>query len=299
VIVLSVLFCSDLGADEATFSLNFSRSASPILLQYYQFLRLGKDGYERIMKRCMKNADYLARCIDSLGVFDLLSANLKKGAETLPLVVFRIKPDKRIRELLGIDETDLVREMRTRGWIIPAYTLPKHCEDIRVCRILVRESVSHELIDLIVDDLKHKTVELMWRHAEQVGRIRKKMKEQEQKVEHVAGKQQTNSGGDEKKSESDGTASTQKDDPLSSDPDFHARRDLARSIIDSVQAAHPHRRLKGHELARGATRREDTHALANGPKGAPGRQAAQAPVSSHEQSRNKQLEDRQMSAVVC
>lgn len=36
-----------LGADQASFTLNFSRGASQIIGQYYQLIRLGKRGYRR------------------------------------------------------------------------------------------------------------------------------------------------------------------------------------------------------------------------------------------------------------
>lgn len=39
-----------LGADQASFTLNFSRGASQIIGQYYQMIRLGKHGYRSIMK---------------------------------------------------------------------------------------------------------------------------------------------------------------------------------------------------------------------------------------------------------
>lgn len=38
-----------LGADQASFTLNFSRGASQIIGQYYQLIRLGKKGYRSIM----------------------------------------------------------------------------------------------------------------------------------------------------------------------------------------------------------------------------------------------------------
>lgn len=110
------------------------------------------------MTNCMNNADYLAKSIDALGVFDLLSANLREGAPTLPLVVFRIKPDVRIRELLGFDETDLVRELRTRGWImiIPAYNLPTPLQELvlQAARLPLGASLTHLLHACTDDDLR-------------------------------------------------------------------------------------------------------------------------------------------------
>ena len=109
------------------------------------------------MKCCMDNALHLANALNAMGIFEIVSENLSTG-KTLPLVVARLKPDKQLRQLLGFNEQDLVHELRTRGWIIPAYTLPKECEDVMVMRILLRESVSAELVNILIDDFKHKAV---------------------------------------------------------------------------------------------------------------------------------------------
>ena len=44
-----IFHISYLGGDEATFNLNFSKGASQVIAQYYNFLRLGREGYRRIM----------------------------------------------------------------------------------------------------------------------------------------------------------------------------------------------------------------------------------------------------------
>ena len=40
------------GGDMPTFALNFSRSGSQIVTQYYNFLRLGFEGYRRVQQEC-------------------------------------------------------------------------------------------------------------------------------------------------------------------------------------------------------------------------------------------------------
>lgn len=45
-----VFYCNYLGSLERSITLNFSRGASQIIGQYYQFLRLGRSGYTKIMK---------------------------------------------------------------------------------------------------------------------------------------------------------------------------------------------------------------------------------------------------------
>jgi glutamate decarboxylase len=41
-----------------------------------------------------------------------------------------------------------------RGWQVPAYSLPAHCEGITVQRILVRHGVSRDLADLLLENIR-------------------------------------------------------------------------------------------------------------------------------------------------
>jgi glutamate decarboxylase len=45
-----------LGGNMATFALNFSRPGGQIVAQYYNFLRLGKEGYRKIHQACYRTA---------------------------------------------------------------------------------------------------------------------------------------------------------------------------------------------------------------------------------------------------
>jgi glutamate decarboxylase len=78
-----------LGADQASFTLNFSRGASQIIGQYYQLIRLGKRGYRRIMLNLTRISDYLAGNLESMG-FVIMS---QRGGAGLPLVACRIDED--------------------------------------------------------------------------------------------------------------------------------------------------------------------------------------------------------------
>lgn len=48
-----------LGADQASFTLNFSRGASQVIGQYYQLIRLGKKGYRSISEFCPTHVERL------------------------------------------------------------------------------------------------------------------------------------------------------------------------------------------------------------------------------------------------
>ena len=78
-----------LGGDQPSFTLNFSRGASQIIAQYYNFLRLGRAGYREIMLNLQDTSRYLATAIDDTGHFDLVSDDAG-----LPLVCFTLKKDR-------------------------------------------------------------------------------------------------------------------------------------------------------------------------------------------------------------
>ena len=154
-----------LGVDEPTYTLNFSKSASTVIAQYYNFLRLGRQGYEQIMQMCFDNSVYLATGISKLAggkVFYLLSKQLT-SEPCLPLVAFALHDS----HTLGFDETDLVHEMRVRGWIIPAYTLPNNVSDITICRVVVRETFSHDMANMLLNDLLLILISLCNQHGHQ------------------------------------------------------------------------------------------------------------------------------------
>src|SRR5437879_1101144 len=62
-----------LGGDMPTFALNFSRPGAQVIAQYYNFVRLGFDGYRRVQLACREVAMSLADRIARLGPFQLLT----------------------------------------------------------------------------------------------------------------------------------------------------------------------------------------------------------------------------------
>ena len=61
-----------LGGDMPVFQINFSRPAGQIVAQYYNFVRLGRDGYRNVHDACYDTGKFLAREIVKLGPFELL-----------------------------------------------------------------------------------------------------------------------------------------------------------------------------------------------------------------------------------
>jgi glutamate decarboxylase len=135
-----------LGADQASFTLNFSKGASQVIGQYYQLIRLGKHGYRSIMNNLTHTADYLSDSLEALG-FIIMS---KKGGAGLPLVAFRLDPKKGKH----YDEFAIAHQLRSRSWVVPAYTMAPHTEDLKLLRVVVREDFSKSRCDQLISDVK-------------------------------------------------------------------------------------------------------------------------------------------------
>ena len=133
-----------LGGEMPTFALNFSRSGANVAAQYYNFLRLGFQGYQRVQQACQDVAMRLSSQIAQMEPFELLS----DGSE-LPVFAFRIRD-----ESAGFTVFDLSERLRTRGWLVPAYTFPANLEHVAVLRVVVRNGFSHDLADLLLSDLQ-------------------------------------------------------------------------------------------------------------------------------------------------
>lgn len=135
-----------LGGDMPCFALNFSRPGGQIAAQYYNFIRLGKEGYRKIHQSCYDTAAYIADELEKIGSFEIIY----NGRGGIPAVSWSIKAGADV----GYSLYDLSDRIRSRGWQIAAYSMPPDREDLVVMRILVRHGVSRDLGDLLVEDLK-------------------------------------------------------------------------------------------------------------------------------------------------
>jgi glutamate decarboxylase len=131
-----------LGGDMPTFTLNFSRPGNQIVGQYYNFLRLGRDGYGRVMTTLHDVATSLAGRVAKLGPFELLS-----DGTDLPVFAFALREPERYTVY------DVSQRLRSSGWQVPAYTMPADAQELAVLRVVVREGFSADLADLFMKDL--------------------------------------------------------------------------------------------------------------------------------------------------
>jgi glutamate decarboxylase len=144
-----------LGGDMPTFALNFSRPGAQVAAQYYNFLRLGFDGYRRVQQLCRDVATRLAGRIAELGPFRLLT----DGSE-LPVFAFTLADDVTRYSVFDVSST-----LRQSGWLLPAYTFPANRTDLSALRVVVRNGFSHDLADGLVEDLR-RALPLLSRQAE-------------------------------------------------------------------------------------------------------------------------------------
>ncbi|MFC0113502.1 glutamate decarboxylase [Kibdelosporangium aridum] len=132
-----------LGGTMPTFALNFSRPGSQVVTQYYNFLRLGFDGYRRVQQACRDVATNLSKQIEELGPFRLLTRG-----DQLPVFAFTVAGGQ------PFSVFDVSSGLRARGWQVPAYTFPANRTDLAVLRIVVRNGFSPDLADALMTDLK-------------------------------------------------------------------------------------------------------------------------------------------------
>lgn len=146
-------------------------------MQYYNLIHLGFNGYREIMENCLCNARLLSKSLEATGWYTCVSdihrpvsaaAGVIAGAkhailggegETsanyiagLPVVSFRLADDFR-KEFPHIKQESVSLLLRARQWIIPNYALPPHEDKTEILRVVIRESMSLDLLDRLIADL--------------------------------------------------------------------------------------------------------------------------------------------------
>ena len=124
-----------------SFTLNFSKGASTVLGQYYNLIRLGREGYTSIMVAGMMNAEYLRCKIRETGLFTIVD----KGH--MPLVAFSMKDTSKFTLF------DIQDKMKGNGWVVPAYTCSHGASNLTIMRIVVKQNFSCDVADMLIRDL--------------------------------------------------------------------------------------------------------------------------------------------------
>jgi glutamate decarboxylase len=138
-----VFYVNYLGGEMPTATLNFSRNAFQIAVQYYLFLRLGRPGYTRIMRHAVENAVHLRKRLVDSGYFRIMNET-----QRIPVVALTLAP-----EVTRFNEFDVSNKVRERGWVLSAYSMPPDAQDVRSLRVVVRPHLNRNVIDLLADDI--------------------------------------------------------------------------------------------------------------------------------------------------
>jgi glutamate decarboxylase len=112
-------------------------------VQYYQFLRLGFDGYKRIMRHTVDNASLLRRKLVESGYFTIMN-------ETQRIPVVALTLDKKVK---NFNEFDVSNKVREKGWVLSAYTMPPNAQEVTSLRIVVRPHINLNMAETLAEDI--------------------------------------------------------------------------------------------------------------------------------------------------
>lgn len=166
-----------LGGTEESFTLNFSRPGAQIIGQYFNLVHLGFEGYRNIMENALSNARLLSRALEATGYYRCVSdIHRPKGQRNfiegqfnaaykaiagessadynpgLPVVAFTLS-DKYKKENPHVRQVAVSNLLRAKQYIVPNYPLPPNEEKTEILRVVVRESMSFDLLDKLISDI--------------------------------------------------------------------------------------------------------------------------------------------------
>lgn len=139
-----------LSGEMRNFGLNFSRASNGVVMQYYNFLRLGRGGYRRVMRECLATAQFVAQSLAAQPCFEVVS-----DTEQMPVVAVRLQGGASSLTLAALAES-----LKRKGWIAPVYHLPADVEHIEVMRIVVKPEFTRAKAEAFLRDWQAAVAEL-------------------------------------------------------------------------------------------------------------------------------------------
>ncbi|MFO1090035.1 MAG: glutamate decarboxylase [Hyphomicrobiales bacterium] len=137
-----------LGGQVGTFAINFSRPAGQVIAQYYEFIRLGREGYKKVQSAAYQVAQYIAAEVAKCGPFEFICTGSEKTG--IPAACFKIKDGAKP----GYTLYDLSDRLRISGWQVPAFALSGKASDISVMRVMCRRGFDMDMAQLLLRDFK-------------------------------------------------------------------------------------------------------------------------------------------------
>ncbi|RVW98356.1 Glutamate decarboxylase 1 [Vitis vinifera] len=143
-----------LGADQPTFTLNFSKGPLPNYCYIFEIffddhnIMHAKD-IGTLWKTVKKMQGYSKKDWRRQG-----TSNIVSKENGVPLVAFSLKDNSCHNEF---EVSDMLRRY---GWIVPAYTMPPDAQHVTVLRVVIREDFSRTLAERLVTDIQKVLYEL-------------------------------------------------------------------------------------------------------------------------------------------
>jgi glutamate decarboxylase len=135
-----------LGGNMPTIALNFSRPGGQVVSQYYNFVRLGREGYRKVTEECVEVGRWFAAQVGEMGAFEVIY----DGRGGLPGCCWTLAREARSQFSLY----DIADRLRVRGWQVPAYPMPANRKDLVIQRVLARFGLSRDLAGLLAEDMR-------------------------------------------------------------------------------------------------------------------------------------------------
>jgi glutamate decarboxylase len=121
-----------------------------VIAQYYNFLRLGFDGYRNIHQNCLDVVLRLKELVEKSEIGEVVMEEIQ-----MPLLAFKLREEK-----VDFSVYDVSDRLRRYGWQVPAYTLAKGCEDVSILRVVAKEGFSFDLASMLTNHIKEVIDEL-------------------------------------------------------------------------------------------------------------------------------------------
>lgn len=140
-----------LGGSVDSIAINFSHSGAHIVGQYYNLIRFGKEGFRAVMQNVRKVSTHISEILKATGYFEMIT-----DGSLLPINTWKLRDDVDVKWNLY----DMEDALRSYGWQVPAYPLPKDRDDETVERIVVRPAMSMTIADDFAEDLNQAIADL-------------------------------------------------------------------------------------------------------------------------------------------
>ncbi len=141
-----------LGGNFYDYTVNFSRGTYAILMQYYNFLRLGLEGYRSVICSSVARARKFVSDLEKSQILDQWFENIS-DLDHYPIIVLKWRHGER-----GWTMKELSDGLRTFGWTIPTYQLPTHDHEepdgMDVLRIVVRQNITGDKLYQLVQNME-------------------------------------------------------------------------------------------------------------------------------------------------